>query len=197
MTDIINIIINYFQLFFTAVLALYSIRLYQATSKYANLVEEQNKLVREQNENKRLVIKYNRLCKEMDNFVAILYSKRNDIHFFRVDHFYTKYHQTNDGDIREHYNPNYVEDFVSFWETIYRNRYLSQSKELNDLLHNYFATIETYKNLENNPQECEKHMHNILKRFNDHKKDLKPLIKNRYSGLCGEISDTEALLKIK
>ncbi len=144
------------QLGTAVVLAYFTIKLYQATAKYANLVESQNEMMKEQakivesqnlimesqnqimRENRDydlMVKKYNRMLDEMKNLVAPLYARRNDPIIFTQEGFDSKVKCQSMGHriVEDPVNRNFYE----FWENVYRNLYLNQSTELQACLNKY------------------------------------------------------------
>lgn len=108
------------------------------TSKYANLVNEQNKMMLKNRDYGLIVKKYNRMLDEMDNLVALLYSSRNNPNIFAPMKIISNVGTVN-GKIHQPSYENYT-----FWENIEKNMYLSQSSELNTSLEKYLKSL-TYK----------------------------------------------------
>lgn len=179
------------QLGTAVVLAYFTIKLYQATAKYANLVESQNEMINEQikkmeshnlimesqnlimHENRDydlMIKKYNRMLDEMKNLVAPLYARRNDPIIFTREGFDSKVKCQSMGHCIVENPVN--RDFYEFWEDIYRNLYLNQSTELQACLNKYPG-------------------------FKVDRRKLVTIIEYRYNELTNQISDIESELGIR
>jgi len=197
------------------VLAIFTIKLYHATARYADLVDSQNAIMKDQNgildeQNKKvelqnlimkyqnqlnsekkdhdvLVMKYNRMLDEMDNLVAPLFARRYDEQIFSMKKFDSKIKFKN---FRGRVDENPIDrEFYEFWENIVRYSYLDQSSYL--LTH-----INKYKQSIKNLIESEGKLEEKQRKFEEDKEEFIYIVEHRYSELMEQIKITANKLKL-
>lgn len=185
----------------TAILAYFTKKLYDATNRYADLADNQTRIMKENSEYEALFRKYNRLMREMDNLIAPLYSQNRDQQIFVIHMPKHKIGKVLGNTDEVNYQT------YSFWENIRHNIFLNQSIDLDMALNNYFAAIDKFREfndqkLKNKELTREQHerlnyqIEEVSKNFQDYRKKLFDVIDERYKQIEDEIAKLENDLKL-
>lgn len=163
------------------------IREESATMKrQADAMEGQSSLMFKNMEYDRLVKKYERVNKELEQLIAPLYSRRKETNLFQLQNFTDKFKASG-------YNK-YSEShfyYVDFWESIERNMYLNRSPDFELSFRNYFMCIVDYFQVNDSSanNERKKELEDLF--YKSKRPDFIGKIENRYSEISNELKDIE------
>lgn len=139
-----TIYIGIAQIIMAAVLARFTISLARSTAEYSAQVKHQtaimenNTKIEERNaERIRIHEKYERIVKEKDNFLAPLNSRKGDFRVFGIEIPLEKINDKTE-------KMEVVKEMMSFWDDFNRNRYLNQSKKLEEAINKFNVTMTSY-----------------------------------------------------